>query len=78
MAVVHAEDLQFGPLIRRNPRCLGLWLNHVQNDGNSVLVGLAHRAYVGVGGEGLHRAECFGADLARLEEGKRALRLILL
>ena len=78
VAIVDAEDLQLGPFVGRDARRLLGRLDHVEDDRDAVFVGLPHDAYVRVGGEGLDRAEGLRADLARLEEGKRALRLILL
>ena len=53
MAIIDAEYLEFGPFLRGNPRCLLCRLYHVEDDRDSVFVGLSHDAYIRVCSEGL-------------------------
>lgn len=78
VAIVDAKDLQFWPLVTGHPRFFRGGLDHIKNDRNSVFVGLTDYTYVCVCREGLDGAKCFSTNLARLEEGERALRLVLL
>lgn len=78
MAIVNTEDLQLGPLVRRNSWSLLCRLYHIKDNRDPILISLAHDSNISIGSESLNRAESFGTNLARLEEGKRALRLILL
>ena len=68
MAVIDAKDLQFRPPVSGDTRSLLCWLDHVENDRDSILVGLAHDANICVSCEGPHHAKGLRADLARLEE----------
>ena len=68
MTVIDAKDLQFRPPVGGDTRSLLCWLDHVQNDRDSILVGLAHDTDICVRREGPHHAERLRADLARLEE----------
>ena len=78
MSIVDTKDLQFGPLVGRDPWRLRLGLNHVEDNRDPIFVRLSHCTDVCIGRKGFDRAESFGANLASLEEWKRGLRLILL
>ena len=78
VAVVDAEDLELRPLVGRDARCLLGRLDYVEDDRDAVLVCLPHDAHICIGGEGLDGTKGLRADLARLEEGKSALRLVFL
>lgn len=57
MAIVHSENLYLWPV-----RLLDLWLlaerlDHIQNNGNSVLICLSDKAHMGVGCERLDYTE---------------------
>ena len=78
MAIVNTEDLQLGPLVRRNSWSLLCRLYHIKDNRDPILISLAHDSNIGVGSECLNRAKGFGADLACLEKGQRRLRLIFL
>lgn len=78
MAVVHTKDLQFGPFVSWDTRCLLSRLYNVENDRDPVLVCLSYDSDIGVCSEGLDHAKRLRRDLASLEERQRALRLVLL
>lgn len=46
MAIEHAEYLESRPLLVCQLGRLGSWLDHVEDDGDSVLVGLADSSYI--------------------------------
>lgn len=70
VAIVDREDLDLGPVVLRDLLLLVGWLDHVQDDGNSVLVGLPHETHVGVGCEGLHHSKLLVGCLGVLEVGQ--------
>ena len=78
MTIIDAKDLQFRPLIGWNAWRLLRWLDDVQDDRDSILVGLAHDTDVRIGCKCLHRSECFRTDFTCLEEWQCALWLIFL
>jgi len=71
MAIKHAENLNFGPvlgflnLLRR--------LDDIQNNGDAVLVDLSHSTYVSVGCKCAHTAKSLVAGLGRLEMGQNSV-----
>ena len=54
MTVIDAKDLQFRPLIGWDAWRLLRWLDDVQDDRDSILVGLAYDTDVSVGCKSLH------------------------
>ena len=68
VTVIDAKDLQFRPPVCGDARSLLCWLDHVENDRDSIFVSLAHDTDVCVRCEGPHHTKCLRADLARLEE----------
>jgi len=78
VAIVNAENLQFGPVLARDARLLLGGLNHVQNDRDSVLVSFAHRAHICICGKGFHGTERFRTYFASLEKWQSRLRLIFM
>ena len=54
MTIIDAKDLQFRPLIGWNAWRLLRWLDDVQDDRDSILVGLAHDTDVRIGCKCLH------------------------
>lgn len=75
VAVEHAEDLDFGPVL--DAGVLGGWLDHVQDNRDSVLVRFANGANVRVRSETFDRSKTFCGNFRRLEllEHRRFLRL---
>jgi len=59
VAVVHREDLDLGPLFLCHLRLFQHRLDDVEDNGNSVFVGFANKADVGVGRERLNHSEFF-------------------
>lgn len=57
MTIVNSEDLDLWPLLLRNLGLLIGRLDDVEDDGDSVLVGLSHQADVCVGSERLDNAK---------------------
>lgn len=61
MPVEYSKDLDFGPVSRFGQ--FRLWLNHVQDDRDSVFVCLAHSTNICVGGETSDTAESLRTQL---------------
>ena len=78
VTIVDAKDLKFGPEFSGNARLLLRRLDYVENDRDSILIGLSHNANIRICSKRFYHAEGLGAYLTCLEEGKRAVRLILL
>ena len=57
MAIVDSEDLQLGPHLGRYSGLLKRGLDHVQNNRNSIFIGLPHCAHIRVRSKGFHRAK---------------------
>lgn len=70
VAVVDSEDLDFGPEIVGEFGLLGDWLDHVEDDGDSILVCFSDQADVGVRSEGTDDAEFLVGCLGILEKWK--------
>jgi hypothetical protein len=78
MAIVHSEYLKFRPLLRWDLWYFLGWLYDIENDGDSIFVGLPHDTHIGIGCECFNRSERLRADLASLKEWKCALGLVFL
>lgn len=78
MSIINTKDLKLRPFICRDAWCLLCRLNHVQDDRDSVFIGLAYYTNVGIRSKCSDHTERLGADLTRLEEWQSCRGLILL
>ena len=78
MTIVDAKNLKFRPKFSWNARLL-LWrLDYVENDRNSILIGLSYDTNIRIRCKRSYHTEGLGTYLTCLEERKRAVGLILL
>ena len=59
VAIIDSEDLKLWPSFSGYTGHFLRWLDHVQDDRNTILVGLAYDADICIGSKSLNRPESF-------------------
>ena len=70
VAIVDSEYLDLGPFLLRKPGLLRTWLDHVEDDGDTIFICLADKSHVRVGRKRSDDPEVLGRYFRCLKKWK--------